>query len=46
MSYTFQWHPKAAKYVEHLPKGTARRILEKLDEVVLDPFRYVERFEG
>ena len=46
MSYAILWHPKAAKNVEKLPKESAIRILHKLDEVALDPFRYLEHFEG
>lgn len=46
MSYQVSWHPKAAKYVEKLPKYIAQRILDKFDEVAEDPFRYLEHFEG
>ena len=46
MNYEIVWHPKAAKYVEKLPQHAAKRILDKLDEVSLDPFRYLEHFEG
>lgn len=46
MSYYIIWHPKAAKYLESLPHGTAKRILDKFDEVAVDPFRYLEHFEG
>lgn len=46
MSYEIIWHPKAAKYVESLPKTIAKRILEKFDEVAVYPFRYLEHFEG
>lgn len=46
MSYEISWHSKAAKYVESLPKHLSRRILDKLEEVAKDPFRYVDHFEG
>ena len=46
MSYQIIWHPKAAKYLENLPHETAKRILYKFDEVAVDPFRYLEHFEG
>jgi len=46
MSWTFVWHPKAAKYVESLPNELAKRILKKIDEVSADPFRHIEHFEG
>lgn len=46
MSYEIIWYPKAAKYVERLPKNIAQHILDKLDDVSKDPFRYLEHFEG
>jgi len=46
MSYEIIWHPAAAKYVEKLPRQIAKRILDKFDEVAVDPFRYLEHFEG
>ena len=46
MSYEIVWHPTAAKYVEKLSQHIAKRILDKFDEVVVDPFRYLEHFEG
>ena len=46
MSYEIIWHPTAAKYVEKLPQHIAKRILDKFDEVAMDPFRYLEHFEG
>ncbi len=46
MVYEVIWHPKAAKYVERLPKDIAKRILKKLDEVAENPFVYLEHFEG
>ncbi|HLC74286.1 MAG TPA: type II toxin-antitoxin system RelE/ParE family toxin [Candidatus Nanoarchaeia archaeon] len=46
MSFSVSWHPKAAKYVENLPKETATRILEQFDKAAIDPFKYLEHFEG
>lgn len=46
MSYAIIWHPKAAKYVEKLPKHLNKRILENFDELATDPFKYLEHFEG
>ena len=46
MSYEIIWHPKAAKYVEKLPQHIAKRILDKFDEISVDPFKYLEHFEG
>ena len=46
MIYGIIWHPTAAKYVEKLPQHIAKRILDKFDEIAIDPFRYLEHFEG
>ena len=45
MSYEIIWHPKAAKYLEKLPRNLAQRILQKFDAVAIDPFAYLEHFE-
>ena len=46
MSFGVLWFPQPRKYIEKLPKDIAARILDKVRVVLLDPFRYVERFEG
>lgn len=46
MSYSLKWNPKPIKYLEKLPKNISIRILEKLDSVKEDPFRYLEHYEG
>ncbi len=46
MTWEIIWHPKAAKYVETLPKDIAIRIFHKCDEVSENPFRYLEHYEG
>ena len=46
MIYEIIWHPKAAKYVEKLPEHIAKRVLDKFDEVAIEPFRYIEHFES
>ncbi len=46
MSYELIWHPAAAKYLESLPNQIASRVLKKVDEVSVHPFRYLEHFEG
>lgn len=46
MNLEIIWFPQASKYVKKLPKDIAKRILEKIDEVITDPFRYLEHFEG
>ena len=32
--------------MEKLPQHVSKRILEKFDEIIIDPFRYLEHFEG
>ena len=46
MSFRVLWFPQPRKYIEGLPKAVASRILAKMDEVLIDPFRYLEHFEG
>ncbi|HKZ41166.1 MAG TPA: type II toxin-antitoxin system RelE/ParE family toxin [Candidatus Hodarchaeales archaeon] len=46
MSFRIEWHPQAFKYLESLPKELIKRVLAKLDKVVLEPFRYVEHYSG
>lgn len=46
MSFFVSWHPKAAKFVEKLPKEIGRRILDQFDKVALEPFKYLEHYEG
>ena len=46
MSYNLKWSPKSIKFLEKLPKNISTRILEKLDYVKDDPFRYLEHYEG
>ena len=46
MSYDIIWHPTAAKYLESLPNQIASRIIKKFDEIAVNPFRYLEHFEG
>ncbi len=46
MSYSLDWSKGAFKFVDNLELKEAIRILEKLDEVKSDPFRYLEHYEG
>ena len=46
MSYAVKWNKKPLKYLEKLPKVISLRILEKLDKVTEEPFRYLEHYEG
>jgi len=45
MSYAIEWHPKASKNLSNLPKDLIRNVLNKLDQVKENPFRFLEHFE-
>ena len=45
MSYAIKWDAGALKFLQKLDVSVAKRILVKLDDVSLDPFRYLEHFE-
>lgn len=46
MKYTIKWHPQAFKVLKKLPKHINQRVLNKLDVVAEEPFRFLEHFEG
>jgi mRNA interferase RelE/StbE len=46
MSYSIEWKPKSFKFLEKLQEDVALRILNKLDLVMEDPFRFLEHYEG
>ncbi len=46
MNYQLDWHPQAFKVLKKLPKEIIKRVLDKFDEVIEDPFRYLEHYEG
>ena len=46
MSYSIEWDKKPKKFLNNLQRDIAERILNKLDEVKENPFRYLEHFEG
>ena len=46
MTFSVSWDPKAAKYVEKLHKDVAARIIEHVDKVAVEPFKFLEHFEG
>ena len=45
MSHTIKWHPQALKILNKLPKIIIKRVLDKLDAVGEDPFRFLEHYE-
>ncbi len=46
MSYSIKWHPQAYRVLKKLPKHLIKRVLDKLDFISKDPFRFLEHFEG
>lgn len=46
MNYTIKWNSKPLKFIEKLPKEISARIVEKLEKITDDPFRYLEHYEG
>ncbi len=46
MKWTAQWSDTAKKQLKKLPKDDQTRIIDKTDEVELEPFRYLERLQG
>jgi len=46
MPWTADWSDTALKQLKKLPKQDQKRILDKTDEVELDPFSYLERLQG
>ncbi len=46
MIWTIKWTPKAIEYVEKLPGNISERILRKIDSIRVNPFHYLEHYEG
>lgn len=46
MSYLIKWSPGSYKFLEKLSEEKSKRIINKLDDVKEEPFRYLEHFEG
>lgn len=46
MSYEIIWKPKPLRFLNGLQKNIALRILDKLDSLKEDPFRYLKHYEG
>ena len=42
MSYSVEWKPQPFKFLENLQKDIALRILNKIDKIKEEPFRYLE----
>ena len=46
MSYSVKFSNQATKFFRKLPKDVQDRIRDKFREVAIDPFRFLEHFEG
>ena len=46
MTYILKWHPQAYKNLERLPQEIVKRVINKFDVVIQDPFRFLEHYEG
>ena len=46
MSYTVQWTKTSLKQLEKLDNKIAKRIVDKVDEITEDPFRFVKKLQG
>lgn len=45
MSFSIEWDEKAKDYLDKLPKNIAERILDKIDSIKENPFRFLEHYE-
>ena len=45
MSWKIEWHPKAFKELEALPKHIRARIIKRIDKARENPFHFIEHFE-
>jgi len=46
MSYDIEFSAQAKRFLKHLDKNVALRVLEKFEQTKEDPFRYLEHNEG
>jgi mRNA interferase RelE/StbE len=46
MSFEIEYSVKALKFLESLSKDTCERIINKVDSLKENPFRFLEHFEG
>ncbi|MDP3881315.1 MAG: type II toxin-antitoxin system RelE/ParE family toxin [Nanoarchaeota archaeon] len=44
--YKVHFSPQATKFIRKLQRDIKERIKDKFEEIVLDPFRFLEHFEG
>lgn len=46
MTYDVEFSNQAKRFLKHLDKAAALRVLEKFEQMKKDPFRYLEHYEG
>ena len=46
MSYLIKWNPQAFKFFGNLSEDISLRIINKLEQVKEDPFRFLKHHEG
>lgn len=46
MGYKVDWKPKPLKYLHSLSSKESSRIIDKVDEILTNPFRYLKHYEG
>lgn len=46
MNWKVEWHPKAAKNLEKLPKAVKSRVIKRVDKLQNNPFHFLEHYEG
>jgi mRNA-degrading endonuclease RelE of RelBE toxin-antitoxin system len=46
MTFQIKFSKPATKFIRGLPESTKERIKKKFKDLIEDPFRYLEHFEG
>lgn len=46
MKFSVIWKPSPLKFLKKLEKKESERILDKIDVIQENPFRYLEHYEG
>ena len=46
MTYNIEFSSNAKKFLKKLSQNESLRIIEKFEEIKINPFRYLEHYEG
>ena len=46
MSFQFKFSKQATKFLKKLPKEIKERVKSKFRDIIKEPFRYLEHYEG